>query len=229
MTVICNAYHPRDFSSELGTARGDCSIWYIGALRCRSAGKWIHTRIQAGQYAGSHRERRRPEFVMNYETALKLFAHTLEQEGRVHKSIDAALLQMADSDLIEQASEQVSSALALGERVWMTSDLHFGHSNIIGFCDRPFHNVAAMNSALASLLGKVGESELLVIAGDVLLGDDEQGIEPVRQIPGRKILVVGNHDFKRDGACPLLMERNLMGMGLCLSGWCRSCCGAGRK
>lgn len=31
---------------------------------------------------------------------------------------------------------------------WFTADLHFGHRNIIDYCDRPFADVEAMNRAL---------------------------------------------------------------------------------
>lgn len=32
--------------------------------------------------------------------------------------------------------------------VFYTSDTHFGHKNIIGFCDRPFDDIEEMNRAL---------------------------------------------------------------------------------
>ena len=150
---------------------------------------------------------------MDFKLALSLFRHTLEQESRVRPDIHAAMLKLAQPEVIQEASFAVSSAIALGQRVWMTADLHLGHANIIGFCDRPFHSVGVMNAALLAQLSKVGPEEILVIVGDVLMGEYEQSIELVRQIPGRKILVVGNHDFKRDGRCPMLRERNLSGEG----------------
>ena len=35
-----------------------------------------------------------------------------------------------------------------GSKVYFTSDTHFYHSNIIGFCKRPFKNVEDMNETL---------------------------------------------------------------------------------
>lgn len=150
---------------------------------------------------------------MKFDLALALFGHTLEQESRVRPDIHTAMLKMADQDLIQEVSLEVSNALALGRRVWMTADLHLGHANIIGYCDRPFNSVDSMNTALLAQLAKIPPEEILVIVGDVLMGGYEQTIEWVRQIPGRKILVVGNHDFKRDGSCSLARERNLAGDG----------------
>ena len=32
--------------------------------------------------------------------------------------------------------------------IWFTSDHHFGHENIIKYCDRPFNSVGHMNAAM---------------------------------------------------------------------------------
>ncbi len=32
--------------------------------------------------------------------------------------------------------------------IWFTSDTHFGHANIIRFCDRPFKDIQEMNERL---------------------------------------------------------------------------------
>lgn len=34
------------------------------------------------------------------------------------------------------------------DEVWFTSDTHFGHENIIRFCNRPFRNAEEMNAEL---------------------------------------------------------------------------------
>ena len=34
------------------------------------------------------------------------------------------------------------------EQVWFISDTHFGHENIIRFCNRPFQNAEEMNAEL---------------------------------------------------------------------------------
>lgn len=147
---------------------------------------------------------------MNFKTALDIFEHTLSNEERVSTAINLGMLRLADQELIELASMEVSNALARGQRVWLTSDLHLCHANIIAYCDRPHFDVGSMNEALLQLLGKVGQDDLLVIVGDVAFGPPKASLEWVRRIPGRKFLVVGNHDLCRDGRCLAhLRERGL--------------------
>ena len=33
--------------------------------------------------------------------------------------------------------------------LWFTSDTHYGHTNIIKYCNRPFQSIEEMNQALA--------------------------------------------------------------------------------
>jgi calcineurin-like phosphoesterase family protein len=146
---------------------------------------------------------------MNFETALMLFEHTVKKTERVSAAVNGGMLDLVDQGLIELTSLEVSNALATGERIWMSSDWHFLHHNIIKYCGRPHFDVGSMNEALLQLLGKVDPSELLVIVGDVAIGNFEASVELVRRIPGRKILVVGNHDLTQDGKCRWLGESGL--------------------
>jgi predicted MPP superfamily phosphohydrolase len=102
-----------------------------------------------------------------FNTALGLFKHTLDSEKGVSKAINSGLLDLVNQDLIEATSQTVSDALAAGERVWITSDLHFMHANIIGYCDRPFFNVDSMTDALMATLQKVPNDELILFGGDM--------------------------------------------------------------
>lgn len=144
-----------------------------------------------------------------FEVAIKLFRHTLDSETRVSTAINLGLLALIDQDLIESTSQLVSDALDAGERVWITSDLHFLHTNIIGYCDRPFFNVDSMTDALIATLKKVPADDLILFAGDMAMGNYEKGVELMRVLPGRKILIAGNHDLTRDGKCKLAREKNL--------------------
>lgn len=144
-----------------------------------------------------------------FKTALELFEHTLNSESRVKTEINLGLLNLVDQDLIESTSQTISDALDAGERVWMTSDLHLLHTNIIGYCDRPFFDVGHMTDTLIATLQKVPNNELIIFGGDMAMGSYERSVELMRLLPGRKILVVGNHDLTRDGKCKLAREKNL--------------------
>ena len=146
---------------------------------------------------------------MKFEVVRSIFEHTLDCESRVSTAINLGMLNLVDQELIDSASQLTSNAIAMGERVWMTSDLHFLHANIIRYSNRPFYNVSDMTGAHLQLLQKVPAEELLVFVGDMTMGNYQDGVDLIRTIPARKVLVVGNHDLTRDGLCRYQRERNL--------------------
>ena len=78
---------------------------------------------------------------------------------------------------------------------YYTSDLHFGHLNIIRFCDRPFPGVSAMNSRLVQLWNEtVTDDDTGWVLGDVALGALDESLAHIGRLAGHKILVPGNHD-----------------------------------
>ena len=87
-----------------------------------------------------------------------------------------------------------------GARTWIWSDLHLYHKNIIRYCSRPFQSVEAMNEALlAAWKETVGEDDTIICGGDIALAGalKRERLARVRAMPGRKLLVRGNHDFGR--------------------------------
>ena len=58
-----------------------------------------------------------------------------------------------------------------GAKVYFTSDTHFNHANIIGFCSRPFKNVNEMNETLIANWNRVvGVDDIVFHLGDFCLG-----------------------------------------------------------
>lgn len=87
-------------------------------------------------------------------------------------------------------------------KLWITSDTHYGHVNIIKYCDRPFSDVWEMNVALSQAWNaRVADEDTVLHLGDVTLIKDEDRytntIDMIRTLKGRKVLVTGNHDHKR--------------------------------
>lgn len=85
---------------------------------------------------------------------------------------------------------------------WYTADTHFGHENVIRFCDRPFKSVSHMDGLMLENMWKfVQPEDDLWVLGDFAFGQPAKDVIYLEQIfgqlPGaRKHLVVGNHDSK---------------------------------
>lgn len=80
-------------------------------------------------------------------------------------------------------------------KTFFTSDLHFGHKNIIRFDNRPFTSVEEMDLAIIERWNKkVGKNDLVYILGDVSWYNDQKTCEILEQLNSRKVLIKGNHD-----------------------------------
>lgn len=81
------------------------------------------------------------------------------------------------------------------DKVFLTSDTHFGHQNIITYCDRPFDSVDHMNSEIVETFNSIlDDDSVLIHLGDLLMGDREAGLAVASEIRGRKFIIPGNHD-----------------------------------
>ena len=101
-----------------------------------------------------------------------------------------------------QATEGGEHTPEPGTQTWIWSDLHLHHRNIIRYCNRPFETVDAMNEVLLTAWREtVGEADTIICGGDIALAGALKGerLAEVRAMPGRKLLVRGNHDFNRKG------------------------------
>ena len=75
---------------------------------------------------------------------------------------------------------------------YLISDPHFGHANIIKYCNRPYKDVHHMNSMLTQNWNSVVTIDDTVIClGDFGFGNVSKYLE---RLNGHKILVLGNHD-----------------------------------
>lgn len=82
------------------------------------------------------------------------------------------------------------------EKVWFTADTHFGHKNIIRFCQRPYADVEEMNKAIIDNWNNVvGEDDLVFHLGDFSVGGAAEWTQLLNQLHGRIFLILGNHDM----------------------------------
>ena len=95
-------------------------------------------------------------------------------------------------------------------KIWLTSDTHWSHSNILKYCNRPFESVEAMNEALATNWNSVVKPDDHVYhLGDFCFGNVEKWnwcLEPGR-LNGHIHLILGNHDPERVFREGTLIER----------------------
>lgn len=83
------------------------------------------------------------------------------------------------------------------EQVWFISDTHFGHENIIRFCNRPFQNAEEMNAELIRRWREtVPEDGIVFHLGDFAHGSSRLWNDILCALTGRKYLILGNHDMK---------------------------------
>lgn len=82
--------------------------------------------------------------------------------------------------------------------IFIISDTHFGHSNILSFKNkdgtkvRDFEDVEHMNEVMVERWNKVvGDSDIVYHLGDVYFDD---GHKVLSRLKGKKRLLVGNHD-----------------------------------
>ncbi len=84
---------------------------------------------------------------------------------------------------------------------WFTSDLHFGHANIIEYCKRPYADTNEMDEAIYNnLYLTVPAGGTLWVLGDVAMkGKDnaEKVAARLAQMPFKIKIIGGNHDKGR--------------------------------
>lgn len=83
------------------------------------------------------------------------------------------------------------------DHTFFTSDTHFGHANIIRFCNRPFKNVEEMDEALIENWNQVvSEDDTVFHLGDFAFGGSSVWKSIIPRLNGHINLIIGNHDRK---------------------------------
>ena len=80
---------------------------------------------------------------------------------------------------------------------FFTADEHYGHTNIIKYCNRPFSSVEEMDEMIISNHNKVvGDEDITVHVGDFCLIDNTKLVftKYVHRLKGIHIFLRGSHD-----------------------------------
>lgn len=82
--------------------------------------------------------------------------------------------------------------------IYYTSDQHFGHKNIIKYCNRPFDSIEAMDAAMIERWNSVvTPQDGIVILGDFSFYSSDKTKKIIKQLNGHKMFLPGNHDAGR--------------------------------
>lgn len=84
--------------------------------------------------------------------------------------------------------------------IWFTSDIHFGHQNILEYTDRPFLNIDTHDAGIIEKYNsKVQQGDLCYFLGDIFFGcSTEKARDYISRMRGTKVLIKGNHDKNKD-------------------------------
>lgn len=80
-------------------------------------------------------------------------------------------------------------------KIFVCSDSHFYHENIIKYCNRPYSSVDEMNADMIEKWNSVvGSDDIIIHLGDFCFGGKEKIKNIFNQLNGKIDLVMGNHD-----------------------------------
>ena len=100
----------------------------------------------------------------------------------------------------DKAENLISETVAKGHQALWWSDQHFFHNNIIHYANRPFHDVENMHQEMVDRYNNhVKDEDVVVFGGDFSFGVVENSRKILQSLRGKKILVLGNHDFDKKG------------------------------
>lgn len=89
------------------------------------------------------------------------------------------------------------SALRVTNKLWLISDTHFGHKNIVKFQQRPESHHELM---LSEWIWRVQPNDQILHLGDVFMGksgNPARWAAILSRLPGEKFLILGNHDKQK--------------------------------
>lgn len=95
---------------------------------------------------------------------------------------------------------------------FFTADQHYGHANIIQHCDRPFADVAEMNTELMRRHNEVvGPDDTVIHAGDFAYRSAVDPRAIIKQLNGEHIFLRGNHDRWQKDDVPHIWDQVIDG------------------
>jgi len=101
-------------------------------------------------------------------------------------------------------------------KIWLIADTHFFHDKLAEICDRPADFTVRITENWRRM---VSPDDMVIHLGDVAIGKRGPTRELLQSLPGRKILILGNHDHESVGwyidsgfamVCQSMVFRNVL-------------------
>ena len=112
---------------------------------------------------------------------------------------------------------------------WFISDEHFGHFNIIKFCNRPFISLQEMDDTIIDNHNAlVSNTDTVIHAGDFTLKHSyQQANEYIQKLNGKHIFIKGSHDYWCSNRYQYMLETTIEKQFMvichyCMRTWARS-------
>ncbi len=95
-------------------------------------------------------------------------------------------------------------------RIFLTSDLHFDHSNIIRYCNRPFASTAIMNDVLIYNWNlDIKEHDTVFFLGDLAPFQKRPRLNYwLHQLKGNIVCIQGSHDLPHFGISHMTLDHD---------------------
>lgn len=151
-----------------------------------------------------------PSNVVSHETANGAYSKHLMTKMKNWKdeislpakiTISKAMLAFdKKTEQQDKAENLIAETVKNGHQALWWSDQHFFHNNIIHYANRPFHDVENMHQEMVERYNNhVKDDDVVVFGGDFAFGAVENARKILKLLRGKKILVLGNHDFDQKG------------------------------
>ncbi|MDD1720242.1 MAG: 2'-5' RNA ligase family protein [Methanoregulaceae archaeon] len=166
----------------------------------------------------------RKDLFMPEETDLYGLRIALIRNGKITSEFDLPSQQWLDRPDVYRKERWAETLTAFRHRhgfelssplspespeIYLISDLHLGHANIIRYCRRPFTDAREMDRVLVSNWNyTVGPSDKVFFLGDLRYGPEARpAAEYLAMLQGNITLVRGNHDLDlHDSLDELIVE-----------------------
>lgn len=143
---------------------------------------------------------------LNNTTLRDYYLHDLEftgdpEHGRTQKVRNIQHWKAITTPYVAAGGDPIQIDLRDSSRnVYVWSDIHWGHKNIMKYAGRPYPSTELMNQCLiGNYLNIVKPEDIVIFGGDIGFLSENAINQILYQLPGYKIQIIGNHDIHRDG------------------------------